>query len=273
MKEKLSFEIKETPVLFNHNGEVITDTAHKAIITEGGKMLSVMKSSYNPMYNGDFMESVERMSEISGFDISGYNEFKSGRVVLGFLKNNSDTFNVGDHKIEDYLVLGSSHDGTWPFFIGTSTILVRCTNAFSQISKMERVRHTKSAPKKREELFQALQVYFKHRQQMYENMEKLMYVKVDESIINDAKDYILRVSAEDRMDNKISTRKLNQIELLTADMITEMEDVGYNAFGMFQGVTKYTSHTVNQKEKVFGNIFGSVAHTNKRAYEFTTALI
>jgi len=42
---------------------------------------------------------------------------------------------------------------------------------------------------------------------------------------------------------------------------------------MFQGVTKYTSHTVNQKENVFGNIFGSVAHINKRAYEFTTALI
>lgn len=273
MKEKLSFEIQETPVLYNYAGEVVNSNSHKAIISEHGNLLSVMKNSYNPMYNSDFMESVDRMSEISGFDLKGYSEFKGGRVVLGFLKNNSDSFSIGDHKIEDYLVLGSSHDGTWPFFIGTSTMLIRCTNAFSQISKMERVRHTKSAPKRREELFQALQIYFAHRKQMYENLEKMMYVKVDQSIIEDAQNYILQVSNEDRMDNKISTRKMNQMEMLTSDMISEMNDVGYNAFGLFQGVTKYTSHTVKQKEEVFGNIFGTVAHVNDRAYKFSMSLV
>lgn len=273
MKEKLSFEIKETPILFDHNGQVMTDTAHKAIVSENGDLLSVMKSSYNPMYNEDFVKSVERMSEVSGFSLSGYNEFKGGRVVLGFLKNNSDSFNVGGHKIDDYLVLGSSHDGTWPFFIGTSTMLIRCTNAFSQISKMEKVRHTKSAPKKREELFQALQVYFAHRKKMYENFEKMMDIKVDEQIVNDAKNYILQISNEDMLLDKVSTRKLNQLESLNMDIISEMNDVGGTAFGLFQGVTKYTSHTVKQKEEVFGNIFGTVANINKRAYEFTTALI
>ena len=149
MKKELSFEIKESPVLYSHDGQTFKSRDHKAIVSENGNLLSVMKSSYNPMYNEDFVKSVERMSEVSGFSLSGYNEFKGGRVVLGFLKNDFDSFNVGGHKIDDYLVLGSSHDGTWPFFIGTSTMLIRCTNAFSQISKVEKVRHTKSAPKKK----------------------------------------------------------------------------------------------------------------------------
>ena len=82
MLQNLTFEIKETPVLYNHNGEIVTSTSHKCIIKDSGTQLSVMKSSYNPMYNADFEESVNRMSEISGFEISGYSEFDGGKNHL-----------------------------------------------------------------------------------------------------------------------------------------------------------------------------------------------
>jgi hypothetical protein len=101
----------------------------------------------------------------------------------------------------------------------------------------------------------------------------MMDVKIDEQIVNDAKNYILQISNEDMLLDKVSTRKLNQLESLNMDIVSEMKDVGGTAFGLFQGVTKYTSHTVKQKEEVFGNIFGTVANINKRAYEFATALI
>lgn len=275
MENKLSFEISETPVLYNANGETITSKSHKAIIKENGALLSVMKSTYNPMKNEDFMESVNRMAEISGFEIAGYSEFKGGKTVLGHLKNNIENFEIGGHKIKDYLVLGSSFDGTHPFFIGTSTILIRCTNAFSHISQVEKVRHTKSAPKKREELFQALQVYFSDRKKMYNSLEKMMKVKVDRSIIEAAKEYVFKLSKQDMLEGNLSTRKTNQMEMVHLDILGEMHEVGGTAFGLFQGFTKYTTHTANQKDdnKVFGNIFGTVSEVNKRAYQFATSLI
>lgn len=267
-KNTLSFEIQETPVLYNHNGEVITSESHKVISkVETGESLSVMKNSYSPMYNKDFMETVDRMQEVSGFKFEGYSEIDKGRIILAHLKNNGD-YQIGDDHIKDYLLLGSSFDGRFPFFIGTTSEFIWCKNQFSKISKFEKVRHTKSAPKKREELMIGLEVYFKNRQKMYENFEKMKTIKVDEEIIKMAKDYILSVSEEDRLDGKISTRKLNQLELLNSSMIIELEHFGQNMLGVFNGVTRHTTYNLKQKENVFGNVFGTASILNNRAYEF-----
>jgi len=273
MLEKLSFEIKETPVLYSANGETITSKTHKAIIKESGECISVMKNSYNPMYNKDFMESVDRMTDISEFELYGYSELNEGQIILAHLKNTKEDISIGGHKIEDYLVMGSSFNGSYPFFIGTSTVLIRCKNQFSKISRVEKVRHTKSSPKRREELMNGLEIYFSERRKMYETFENLRKISIDPQIIQMAQDYVLDISKQDRIDNKISTRKLNQIELLNFDMITEIEELGSNMWAVLNGVTKYTTHTIKQKESSFGNLFGTPSLINKKAFEFTTSMI
>ena len=88
MLEKLSFEIKSAPVLYNVDGTVLNSGSHKVLYrSDNNSELSVMKNSYTPLLNQHFMETTERMSEISGFPIQGYSEFKGGSVVLSHLKN------------------------------------------------------------------------------------------------------------------------------------------------------------------------------------------
>lgn len=274
MLEKLTFEIQESPVLYDVNGQILTSGSHKVISrNDNNSVISVMKNSYNPMLNADFMESTERMKEISGFETAGYSEIDGGRIILSHLKNNLTDFEIGGHKIDDYLLLGSSFDGRYPFFIGTTTVLIRCKNQFSKISRVEKVRHTKSAPKKREELMQSLEVYFANRKAMYENFEKMLQYETDDTVKKLAIDYILNVSKEDKLDTEISTRKMNRMLLLDSNMITEMNDLGNNLWAIFNGVTKYTTRELTQKENVFGNIFGNPALLNNRAYEFATNLV
>jgi hypothetical protein len=274
MLEKLTFEIQESPVLYDVQGQILTSGSHKVISrNDNNSVISVMKNSYNPMLNADFMESTERMKEISGFEIAGYSEIDGGRIILSHLKNNLTDFEIGGHKIDDYLLLGSSFDGRYPFFIGTTTVLIRCQNQFSKISRVEKVRHTKSAPKKREELMQSLEAYFTNRKAMYENFEKMRQYEVDDTVKKLAIDYILNVSKEDKLDTEISTRKMNKMLLLDSNMISEMNDLGNNLWSLFNGVTKYTTHELTQKESVFGNMFGNAALLNNRAYEFATNLV
>lgn len=270
MLQELTFEIKESPVLYDHNGQVITSDSHKVIAKENGNMLSVMKNSYNPMFNKDFTESVNRMQDVSGFNVEGYTEMDGGRIILAHLKNNGE-FEIKGNKIEDYLVMGSSFDGRYPFFIGTTTKVIWCQNQFSKISKLEKVRHTKSAPKKREELMVGLEIYFQNKRKIYENFESMIKVEVDEEVVKMAQDYILNVSKGDRLDGKISTRKTNQLQLLDNAMLIELEHFGMNMFGIFNGATRYSTHSINQKEQSFGNIFGTVATINDRAYQFATS--
>lgn len=272
--DKLSFEIQESPVLYSHNGEILTSKSHKVISRNSdGSQISTMKNSYFPMYNADFMESTNRMAEISGFEIEGYSEFDGGRIVFSHLKNTIEDFKIGGFKIDDYLLLGSSFDGRYPFFIGTTTNFIRCQNQFSKISKVEKIRHTKSSPKKVDELLRSLEIYFQTRKEMYENFEQMGNVKIDEETKRLAMDYVLQVSKEDRLAGEISTRKLNQLEVLNNCVLTEFNDLGQNLFGLFNGVTRYTTHELNVKERSFGNIFGTAANINKRAYEFSLEMI
>jgi hypothetical protein len=170
-------------------------------------------------------------------------------------------------------MLGSSFDGRYPFIIGTSTVLIRCKNQFSKISKLDRVRHTKSAPKRRDELMRSLEIYFNERKKMYQNFERLNTVEIDDKIKREAMDFILKVSKEDRLEGKLSTRKLNQLEMLELAMNTEISDLGLTAWAIFNGATRYSTHTLTQKEKTFGNAFGNPAEINNRALQFTNELM
>jgi len=267
--DKLTFEIQESPVLYDINGNVLTSKNHKVLSrSDNGTELSVIKNSYYPTYNKHFMESTETMKKISGFDITGYSEINNGAIVISHLKNTVKDLKIGDHPIQDYLILGSSCDGKYAFFIGTTTVLLRCTNQFSNISKIEKVRHTKSAPKKIEELLKSLEVYFQNRGTMYKNFEKMIKVKVDEEVKELAINYLLDLDQQEMLDGNVSTQKLNQAEQLYLAMGSEMDAVGQNLWGMFNGVTYYTTHVLKQKEPVFGNLFGATANLNKKAYNF-----
>lgn len=269
MLEKLSFEIQESPVLYSVDGVTLTNTTHKVISKTGSNSpLSVMKNSYKPMLNEDFMETTNRMQEISGFEFSGYSEFDNGRIVISHLKNTLKDFSINGHLIRDYLMMMSSFDGRYSFCVGTTTLLIRCMNQFSSITQAEKVRHTKSAPKKREELMNSLQVYFSSRQMMYNQFNEMTRVKVDPLVRQMAIDYILQITKEDHLEHKISTRKANIMKILNKSIDFEMGELGQNMWGFFQGVTKYTTHERTQKESVFGNMIGSGALINERAYNF-----
>lgn len=273
MLEKLSFEIKEAEVLYNAESSLRVSASHKVLYrSDNLATLSVMKNSYYPMFNQHFMETTEKMSEISGFKIAGYSEPSNGVIVVSHLENNIEDFSIGGHKIKDYLVLGSSCDGKHQFFIGTTTELIRCQNQFSRITNLEKVRHTKSAPKKIEELLSTLEVYFKQRKEMYQNFNRMLEYEVDDEVKDLAIAYLLQLDAEEMLEGNVSTRKLNQAEQLDLAMSTEMDAVGHNLWGLFNGGTQYSTHILKQQKNViFGNLFGSAADINKRAYNFSMA--
>lgn len=270
MLDKLTFEIQESPVLYEVDGTILTSNKHKVLSRSDNNLeLSTVKKTYCPTTNEHFMRSTEKMVEISGFEFAGYSEFSDGRVVIAHLKNNLYDSHIGGHKIADYLILGSSCDMRFPFFIGDTTVLLRCENQFSKISKIERVRHTSSCVRKVDELIKSLEIYFKSRKIMYENFDRMINYKIDPHIKNLAIDYVLKISEEDRLDESISTRKANQLEALNLSIWSEMSDLGHNLWGLFNGVTKYTTHTLKQKNPAFGNIFGTAADINNRAYNFS----
>ena len=262
--DSLGFELETQQVAFSHNGEMRLSTKHQIITrSDNGQPLSVMGNNYVPMMVKDFEESTQRLSDISGYPIVGYEEFNDGKVILSFLKNINKTEAVG-MPIEDYIVIGSSVDGTRPFFVGTSTVLIRCTNAFSSINQIDRIRHTKSSPIKREEMYNYFENYLEEKNKIYHSFEDMIRVKVNDSQRDEFAKFILSIPTDEV---ELGTRRLNRLGELIDCIQGESNDVGKNVFGLLQGVTKFTTHNMKQTKDTFGSVLGNKSWYNKKAFD------
>lgn len=259
----LGFELNTQPVLYNYQGELIKSSKHQIITrSDNGKVLSVMGSNYYPLLVSHFEETTQNLSKLSEYPIVGYQELNDGKVILSFLQNTKKP-EVADFPIEEYIVIGSSADGSKPFFIGTSTVLIRCTNSFSLINKMGSVKHTESAPLKIEQLYSYFSDFIFGRNQLYSSFERMMNKKVTEK---DQEEFAKLILDAPSSPEEISTRKQASLIRLIDCIKGESQDVGKNVFGLMQGVTRYTTHEMKSKQESFGNVLGFKSWINQKAY-------
>lgn len=272
---KFNFEVETRPLMYtNVEKQVAEDDRFKVIIRDdNSKVLSVMKNSYEPLFNREMEKITEDMMKVSGFEFESYKEFKDGAIVLANLRNTKGDVTLFNHKIEDYLILGSSHDGSYPFFIGTAMVNVWCQNQFSKISKVMKVRHTASSEVKRTELLNTLEVYFKQREKIYEDFVQFQKVQIPEELRREVLARILDISREDLLLDKVSTRKLTQLGLLRGAYETEAAEYGHNAYAIFNGATRFTTHILNSKDKIFGNFHNVPGWINQKAYSVAKQLV
>lgn len=265
--DNIDFEIIETPVYY---GDLKTESeSHKAIVrSDNNDLLSIMKNSYKPLYVNQFKEITNRLQKTSGFEFSGYSQFNGGRIILSYLKNNRRVKSINGFEMKDYMTIGSSFDGKTSTFIGASNIMIRCMNVWSQISKTNKFRHTISAESKIEEFLLSIEEYFTMQEKMYEEFDIWNNIKIKSDTVESAIKTI--VDWDEEEDN--STKKINKANLLKKCAVEETTVLGDNLFGLFQSFTKYSTHYMNQKNKVFGNIVGSSANFNNKAYDIVKKL-
>ena len=265
----LSWDVTENEVYVNINGVLRLDETKKAIVrNDNEEILSHRNSGYHTMTNEKFKEATEDLRKESGFEFAGFHEYKGGRKVIGYLKNTAEgEIKIGDHVIEDYLILGNSHDGSSSFFTGTVTELLRCSNEFGRISGANRVRHSKSFEINFVGMMTYIKSHFAERQVMYNAFNRFGDKIVSPELFDKALDFVLKVD----LTKEISSQKQNQKDALRNAIVGESNDLGDNLWGLFNGVTKYTTHELNGKDRVFGNVLGNANNINQRAYQFCTA--
>jgi len=263
----LSWDIKEQKIFTEGNSGLVGVDKYKCIVRDDNeKVISVAKTSYCPMRNSEFTDSVNKISEITGFPVVGYSDFSGSKKVVAYLKNTKEDLNVGGHKMQDFLMLGNSHDQSSSFFLGTVTELLRCTNQFSRvkITKGNKVRHTKNFEENMKEFYKYVESYFIERQKMYNNFNKF-----GEKIVSDEmREDLIKVLFKLEDGKEISTRKSAQIEVFNVVMEKEMRALGNNLWGLFNSCTFLTTHHLEIREEVFGNFTGRKGEMNEAAYQF-----
>lgn len=272
LSPSLNWEVQEKPV-YCQNRLVV---GYKAIVrSDTGVILNVPKKSYSPTRNERLMEVVNRLAEVTGFTLEGYDEYQGGRKVLAFLRNPGKV-QVADFEFDDFMMIGNSHDYSTGFFVGTSTMMIRCENRFSQKNQKMKVFHTRNHDVRIKELISYFENYRHHRDGLFHTMEEMARVKVDEVVIDGLVRRLVALEHEEKMVEgvrEISTRKANIKALIESSIDRECADIGYNALGLFNGVTHYTTHVKKTRERVFGNVLGGLNLDNQKAFAYCAGLI
>lgn len=255
---ELNWDVKPTEIIVNGK----TAPNNFALVrSDNNEILDIHKNSYNPYYNVEFKSMLDDLQKITNFTNLTYQEYKGGRVILGYLENSEEKSTINGFDVNKYLVLGNTHDGSKGIFLGTSDIMLRCMNQFGHIIKSNVIRHTKNNFARIDDLKNAYEIYFKELEATELMYKKMIKINVDQTLLDSLTKRLFDAKGEE-----ISTRKLNQILDFTDSYRKESKDLGENLFGFFHATTHYTTHKI-KGENTFGNLFGTQNKLNQLSFD------
>ncbi len=250
------------------------DTGKKAIIrTDNNHILSIVGKDYCPVSNAQLMSFTTALTETGEFELKGFDEINDGKTILAFLQNKNPNLKINGCAMKEYMFVGNTHDGTKALTIGTANNLVRCSNQFYSTLKVYRKKHTSPFVFNQIEIQDIIRSYKVKKSQVYGAFDGMESVRVDQGVINRL---VVEIHKMLETDSSISKKEnlgwSPSMQLLRKSIDKEMKDIGNNAFGLFNGVTWYTSHEMRNAESVSGRISGTANQINQKAYRFCNNL-
>jgi len=244
--------------------------------------LGVMGKDYQPYQNQEMFELLERVSNQTGLELKKGGMFGGGSKVFVQLKSNDLKLN-GD-TIEGYLTGINSFDGSTSLAFGPSNITISCMNTFYSAfrSIKTKVRHTSNMSVRIDELVKTLELSLQEEEQMFKNIVKLSEAPYDPSKVSHRVGYgdrVLRTLFDidknvDLYDeNSISGNKRNKMTKYYVDLNGEIKEKGGNLWGLFSGVTKFTTHSLSKTDSTESKMTGAYGRREQKIFNDLVELV
>jgi len=263
VENSFNWEVEECPI-YDKNGNKI-EGFKQIRRNDNFNTLNVCKQSYTPTTNEVLIDTVTKISQLTGFEIVDFKEFKNGNIVIGQLKN--EGFNIGDFNFNSYMIVGNSHNYQTSFFIGEHNTMIRCHNQFAAIQQGLKAYHTSTNEQQIKNIIDFYKNYSLLQNATIEILSRLQLAKVTESVKKNLIFNLLEIKPLTNFD-ELSTRKQNMFTDLENSINNEVKAIGNNAHALFNGVTYWTTHIRQEKEKLYSQFFGSSNNYNQRAMNF-----
>jgi len=224
----------------------------KAIVREDtNKVLSIHGEGYYPYQNHQLIELLDKVSQQSGLEIHRGGSFGDGQKVFIQLKSND--LKLGDDRIEGYITGINSFDGTTSLAFGPSNITISCQNTFfGAFRSMDtKVRHTKNMVMRVDDICRGLEKVVEEESKMFEDIKMLSETRMTK----ESEDWVTRTlfnimrDVDMNDEDSISSVTRNKLSRFEVDLNGELKEKGGNLWGLFSGVTKYTTHSMNKGDE------------------------
>ncbi len=248
----------------------------KAIIREDtNTVLSVHGDGYFPYQNHQMVDLLDKVSQQVGLPIHKGGYFGGGEKVYLQLKSND--LKLGNDRVEGFITGVNSFDGSTSLAFGLSNITISCQKSFFAAFRNlnAKIRHTKNMEMRIDDICRGLEGVLVEEKEMFEDIKKLSETKmtkkqedwVTRTLFNIMKDVDLN------SDKDVSTVTRNRLSRFYVDLNGEVKEKGDNLWGLFSGVTKYTTHSLSKGDNSENKMFGTYGQRERQIFKELVELV
>jgi hypothetical protein len=274
VNNNLDFRI-EKEVLLSASGK---ETPYFGLFnSKSGECINSVKESYTVSQNDEIVELVLRGMEGFGeLSVSKAGSINGGRKVFIQLAIDGMSI-VGDEKIKRYVTIIDSNDGSTGLGVSIGELVMSCQNQFYRFYKnsQSKLRHTASLTQRIKELPFLIETVLSENLRLTETYRKFQSTEVTQKLADEMVKYLLGFdrNMSIKTESETSTRSLNMMNDLYGHISKETAQKGMNLFGVFSGVTSWTTHSKSAPRRENGReeslMIGNNYKTNNDAFEFT----
>lgn len=222
-------------------------------------VLGVHSNGYVPYQNIELMELLYKITQSTGLILHSAGTFGDGKKVWIQLK--SDDLKLGNDTIKGYLSGINSFDGSTNLAFGNANLTISCMNSFwVGYRKLDaKLRHTSSMKVRIEEILKNMDVLLENEKLIFNQIVRMNEIGITPKLKEMVKIQLFDLK-KNYLTPELSKRKQNQIEKFEIDLKTELNDKGETLWGLFSGVTRFTTHTINKdatknmENKMYGRV-------------------
>ncbi|HUT64345.1 MAG TPA: DUF932 domain-containing protein [Anaerolineae bacterium] len=230
------------------------------------KILGTHAKSYEIYQNDELLELLHKIGMSTGLALHTGGCFKGGDRVWFQLK--SADHNMAGDVIKGYISGFNSFDGRASLAFGNSKTTVSCQNTFWMAYKQvdTRMRHSANMRPKIDEILRKIDVLMAEEKEQFREIERLHQVRMTPEVKELVSRILFDISIEDQLDT-LSTNKKNKLIKFNYDLGIETAQKGDNLWGLFSGVTRYTTHSMKNGDNSEGKMFGRTGNLEREIYK------
>lgn len=253
----LDYKVIKTKLYISDNHERWVPTGYYGTHKEGSTdIMGVVSKTYTITQNDEIIESLMKVCEKANLKLVKGGALNEGRKVYTMLEIPS-TATIGSDTIKRYIYMINSHDGSTGLAIGLSNKVMSCSNEFYRLynSSSLRMKHTESVKSKIELLPAELNAMYQEEQNFYSILKKFKETPITDEHIKSLESKLLKINTQDtELEDKLSKRQFNIYRALDDGILKEVGEKGKNAWGLFNGVTYFTTHHKSVPKRDNGRI-------------------
>jgi len=282
MNERTQEILTKTGLNWNVVEEEMTTTSgiiipdHKAIVREDtSAILGIHGKGYTPYQNSELIDLLDKVSQQVGLPIHKGGSFGLGEKVFIQLKSND--MNLGNDRIEGFITGINSFDGSTSLGFGPSNITISCMNSFFAAFRniQSKVRHTINMGIRIDEICRGLELVIKEEAQIFNTIKKLSEKDTTKEINNWAAHILFNIAkdVDIKKTDELSTVTKNRLITFHADLKDQFDDKGGSLWGLFSGITKYTTHSVSKEDNTENKMFGTYGQRERAIFHELASMV